>query len=243
MDLGGLSDMSSERGFTLVELLVAMAISIVVLIGILSLVDVTTRGSARVASRVEVNQRARVTLQRLVDELHSTCVSPNVLPVVAASNGYTSNDSNLIFLQQTGSEVSPTPNEHVVSLEGDTLKERVYPANAGGTAPNWTFAATPSSTTELATDVGPASVGSGSSTVPPFQYFAYQGAQLSTTPLPTPLSASDAARTVAVTISFSVSPRSNPANDQHAAVSVSDSVVLRLSPASEAATEVNPPCA
>ncbi len=235
--------MSNERGFTLVELLVGMAISVVVLIGILTLVDVTTRGSARVAARVEANQRARTTLQRLLDELHSTCVSPNVLPVVAASNGYTSDSNNLIFLQQTGSAVSPTPDEHVVSLEGDTLKERVYSANPGGTAPNWTFASTPSSTTTLMTDVGAAKFGTPPAAVPLFQYFAYQGAQLSTTPLPTPLSASDAARTVAATVSFSVSPRSNPARDQHAAVSVSDSVVLRLSPASEAATEVNPPCA
>ncbi len=234
--------MSNERGFTLVELLVGMAISVVVLIGILTLVEVTTRGSARVAARVEVDQRARTTLQRLLDELHSTCVSPNVLPVVAASNGYTSDSNNLIFLQQTGSAVSPTPDEHVVSLEGDTLKERTYPAT-GGTAPNWTFASTPSSTTTLMTDVGPAKLGTPPAAVPLFQYFAYQGAQLSTTPLPTPLSASDAARTVAATVSFSVSPRSNPARDQHAAVSVSDSVVLRLSPASEAATEVNPPCA
>jgi hypothetical protein len=191
---------------------------------------------------VAADQRARVALERLLDDLHSTCVSPNVLPVVAASNGYTSDENNLIFLQQTGSAVSPTPSEHVVSLANGTLTERVFPAT-GGTAPNWTFATTPSSTTELVTDVGPAEVGSGSSTVPLFQYYAYQGAQLSTTPLPTPLSASDAARTVAVTVSFSVSPRSNGARDQNAAVSVSDSVVLRLSPASEAATEVNPPCA
>ena len=234
--------MSSERGFTMVELLVAMAISVVVLMGILAIVDVTTRGSARVAARVEANQRARTTMERLVEGLHSTCVAPNVLPVVAASNGYTSSDNALIFLQQTGSAVSPTPTERVVSLEGDTLKERVYPAT-GGTAPSWTFASTPSSTTTLATDVASAKFGNPPSAVPLFQYFAYQGAQLSTTPLPTPLSASDAARTVAVTVSFSVAPSSNGANDPHAEATVSDSVVLRLSPASEAATEVNPPCA
>jgi hypothetical protein len=195
-----------------------------------------------VAARVETNQRARTTLERLLEQLHSTCVAPNVLPVVAASNGYTSDNDNLIFLQQTGSAVSPTPNQRVVSLEGDTLKERVYPS-IGGTAPNWTFGSSPSSTTTLATDVGSAKFGSPSTAVPLFQYFAYQGAQLSTTPLPTPLSASDAARTVAVTVSFSVSPSSNGANDPNAAATVSDSVVLRLSPASEAATEVNPPCA
>jgi type II secretory pathway pseudopilin PulG len=234
--------MRGERGFTMVELLVATAASIVVLFGILALVDVTTRGSARVAARVEANQRARVTLQRLLDQLHTTCVAPNVLPVVAASNGFTSDDNTLIFLRQTGSAVSPTPDQYVVELENGTLTQRVYPAT-GGTAPSWTFSATPQSTTQLATDVGPARVGGGSATVPLFQYFAYQGAQLSTTPLPTPLSASDAARTVAVTVSFSLAPASNPARDQNAAVSVSDSVVLRLSPASEAATEVNPPCA
>jgi hypothetical protein len=221
-----------------------MAASIVVLIGILTLLEVTTRSNARVATRVQADQLARTTLQRLLDELHSTCVAPNVLPVVASSNGYASDENNLIFLQQSGSSVSPTPDEHIVSLSGGTMTERVYPAT-GGTAPNWTFSGTPSSTTQLVTNVGPAQVGSSSQTVPLFQYFAYNGATLSTTPLPasTGLSATDAARTVAVTVSFSVSPSSNPANDQHASVSVSDSVVLRLSPASEAATEVNPPCA
>ena len=88
-----------------------------------------------------------------------------MLPVVAASNGYTSDANNLIFLQQTGSAVSPTPEEHIVSLANGTLTERVYPAT-GGTAPNWTFASTPESTTELATNVGPGLVGGESSTVP-----------------------------------------------------------------------------
>ena len=234
--------MRDERGFTLVELLVTMAISIIVLFAILSLVQVTTRGSARVATRVEANQKARVARQYLIDRLHSTCVAPNVLPVVAASNGYQSNGDTLIFLTQTGSAVSPTPVQRVVTLSNGTLTEQVYPAT-GGTAPGWTFATTPSSTRQLAAGIGPASTGNPPSTVPLFQYFAYQGAQLSATPLPTPLSASDAARTVAITISFSVSPGTNPARDDHAPVTVSDSVVMRLSPASEAATEVNPPCA
>jgi hypothetical protein len=224
----------------MVELLVGMALSIVVLIGILTLVDVTTRGSARIASRVDADQRARTTLERLLEELHSTCVAPNVLPVVAASNGFTSDDNNLIFLRQTGSAVSPTPDEHVVTLANGNLTERVYSAT-GGTAPSWVFNDPTPDVVTLMTGVGPAKV--GGSTVPLFQYFAYQGAQLSTTPLPTPLSPSDAARTVAVTVSFSVAPSSNGARDQNAEATVSDSVVLRLSPASEAATEVNPPCA
>jgi type II secretory pathway pseudopilin PulG len=243
MDLGGVPDMRGERGFTLVELLVSTAMGIVVLVAIFTLVDVTTRGNARVISRVAADQIARPVMQRLVDELHSTCVAPNVLPIIASGNGYQTGDNTVIFLEQTGSPVSPTPDEHVVTLSGGTLTERVYPAT-GGSAPTWTFSGTPSSTRQLVTGVSAASV--SGSTVPLFQYFAYAGAQLSPTPLPTPsgaLSAADAARTVAVTISFSVAPSSNGARDQSASVSVSDSVVMRLSPASEAATEVNPPCA
>jgi hypothetical protein len=219
-----------------------MAISIAMLCANLALVDMTTRGTARVAGRVEADQKARVVRQYLIDRLHSTCVAPNVLPVVATSNGYQSDGNTLIFLTQTGSAVSPTPDQRVVTLSNGALTERVYPAT-GGSAPSWTFASSPSSTRQLVAGVGPASTGSPPSSVPLFQYFAYQGVQLSPTPLSTPLSASDAARSVAVTVSFSVSPGSNAARDENAAVTVSDTVVMRLSPASEAATEVNPPCA
>jgi hypothetical protein len=161
--------------------------------------------------------------------------------VIASSNGYQSDGSTLIFLTQTGVAVSPIPDKHVVSLSGGTLTDRVY-AGTGGTAPDWTFASTPS-VRQLATGVGQAMIGDPPTPVPLFQYYAYQGAQLSATPLPTPLSDADAARTVAVAVSFSIAPGSNPARDDNAPATVTDKVVMRLSPASEAATEVNPPCA
>jgi hypothetical protein len=228
--------MSGERGFTMVEVLVALASAMVVMLGIFALVDTTTRGGARVASRVNANQRARPVLQNLVDELHSTCLGPNTVPVLAGSG-----DSSVSFLSHTGSAVSPTPDKHVVTLAGGTLTESVYPAT-GGSAPTWTFAASPSSTRQLLTGVGAASVGSPASSVPLFRYFAYQGAQLSATPLPTPLSAANAALAAEVTVSFSASPSSTPVSDSHASVSVSDSAIMRLSPAAEDANQANPPC-
>jgi prepilin-type N-terminal cleavage/methylation domain-containing protein len=229
--------MSDERGFTLVELLVAMSLAVVVMLGIFSLIEVTNRGSARVASRVNADQLARPVMQRLLDELHSTCVGPNTTPVLAGSG-----DSSLTFLEQTGSAVSPIPDKHVVSLAGGALSESVYAAT-GGTAPNWTFAASPASTRQLLTGVGAASSGSPPTSPPLFQYFAYSGGQLSTTPLPTPLSATDAVRTSQITVSFSVAPASTPVPDTHASVSVSDSVALRLAPPAEDTSQANPPCA
>ena len=78
----GACPMSSERGFTLVEMLVAISLSLVVMLGIFALVEVTNRGSTRIASRVEADQLARPVMQRLLDELHSTCVGPNTTPVL-----------------------------------------------------------------------------------------------------------------------------------------------------------------
>lgn len=229
--------MSSERGFTVVELMVAIVTGIVVIFATFALVDVATRNSARVAARIEADQRARPVLQHLVDELHSTCLGPTVTPVQAGST-----PASMTFLSQTGAAVNPIPDKHVVTLAGSTLSEAIYPAT-GGTTPNWTFATAPSSTRQLLTGVGPASSGSAPSNPPLFQYFSYQGSQLSSSPLPTPLSAADAAQTTSVVVAFSASPSSNPTGDPNASVSLSDAVTLRLSPAAEDASEVNPPCA
>ena len=78
--------------------------------------------------------------------------------------------------------------------------------------------------------------------MPAFQYFAYSGGQVSTTPLPTPLSLTDATRTVKVTVTFATNPNSAAPNDAKAPITLSDSTSLRLEPASEDASEVNLPC-
>ena len=214
----------------MVELMVAVATAMIVMFAVFGLIQVTLRSSATVTSRVDANQRARVVMQRLIDDLHSACVAPNTTPVLAGSTA-----TSVSFMSQTGSSVSVTPDKHVVSLSSGALSESIYPAT-GGAAPIWTFAGTPSTTRQLMTDV--------SATNPPlFRYYAYQSGQLSTTPLPTPLSAADAARAVHISVSFSVAPRTTPVPDPNASVTVSDSAILAFSPADEDTTQANPPCA
>jgi hypothetical protein len=209
-----------------------------VVLATFALVDVVMHNSSRVSARVHANQDARPVLQRLLDELHSTCLGPNVAPVLAGSTS-----SSASFLHQTGSSVSPTPDKQVVSLTGTTLSETIYPST-GGTAPNWTFSVTPSSTRELLTQVGAGAVGTPPATVPLFRYYADQSGQIAATPLPTPLSAADAARAVQVSVAFSYTPPSDsPIPDGRAAISISDSTYLRFSPFSEDVTKVNGPCA
>lgn len=229
-----MSGLRDQSGFTMAELLMSMAVSLVILTAILAMTSVATHNQDRIASRVAANQRARPALTNMLDRLHSACVAPGIAPIKAGSTS-----SSIQFLSQPGSAVSPTPSKYVVTLQGTALTEQRFAAT-GGAPPTWTFSAIPSSTRQLLTGVGPAKV--GGTTVPLFRYYAYNGGQVSTTPLPTPLSAGDAALTVQVNIAMAVSPGGGPVADANTPITLTDSATLRLEPASEDSAEVNLPC-
>jgi hypothetical protein len=230
--------MRSERAFTLIELVVGMFATIVILTAIMGLVRVSTTSQDRISERVTANQRMRPVMTNLINELHSACFAPNISPVQTGSTG-----SQMILLSKTGSAVSPTPDKRVVTLTGSVLSESIY-AVSGGQAPAYTFSATPSSTRELLTGVSAGAVGSPAAAVPMFRYYAYTGEAVSATPLPTPLSAADAARTAQVVLAFAAAPAGNiTGTEQQAAITITDSAVLRLEAAGETTGEVNLPCA
>lgn len=223
--------MSDERGFALVELLVAMLTATIVMLGIFQLMDISARESARVVRRVEADQTARPVLTRIIDEFHSACVSSSVPPILAGT------DNSITFVTQTGSAVNPNPDKHVITLSGKTLTETTYPY-VSGSAPSWTFSTTGSPRT-LLTNAGPATI--NGSTVPLFRYYEYSAGQLSSTPMSTnPL---DTANVAQVAVAFSVAPSSNPANDANADFTVADSALLRLGPAGEDTSAETVPCA
>jgi type II secretory pathway pseudopilin PulG len=229
--------MRDEGGFTLVELLVAIVAGIVVAGALMALVQISVRHQTFVADRVAANQRARPMMQNLMNTLHSACVAPSVAPLRSGSTG-----SEMSVISRRGSSVSPTPNLHVVSYSSNALTERIYPAS-GGTAPSWTFSGTPTSNRQLMDGVTQTSVGSPATQVPVFRYYAYENGVVSTTPLPTPLSAADAARAVAVTISLEVSPDGKTTGpDANAPIALSDTATFRLSPGAQETSEVSMPC-
>jgi hypothetical protein len=225
--------MSDERGFTLVELLVSMSAFIVVLGAILMMTTVATHNQDRIAKRVAANQRARPVMTRIIDNLHSACVAPRVAPVLAGSTG-----TSISFVSKSGSDVSPTPDRRQITLSGSppTLSESVYPAT-GGAPPSWTFSTTPSSSQQLLTDVEQAPG------VPVFRYYRFVGSQLSSTPLPTPLNATDAARTAHVSVTFTTAPSGGASSlDTKSPITISDSATMRLESASSNPAEENVPC-
>ena len=232
MPLTRLEPIRDESGVTLVELMVAITTGLVILSALTMVILTTLHGSVRVTARVHATQRARVALANLMEELHSACVTPEISPVKENSSG-----TALRFVHQTGSEVAPTPILSVVTLSGDTLSQSDYEPT-GGTAPNWTFSETPSSTRTLLTGVSP---------VPPsssiFSYYSYSGGTISTTPQTTPLSESEAALTVEIHAALAAAPENTPVADAGASASVQNSATLRLTPPSFNEGSPARPCA
>jgi hypothetical protein len=170
-------------------------------------------------------------VQRIMDELHSTCVSPGVAPILAGSTG-----EAITFIHGTGSAVSPTPVKRTIALSGGILTDTTYAAT-GGDAPDWTFSTTPSSTYRLLERVS--TIGS----TPIFSYFAYENGQISASPLTTPLSATDAARAVKVDVSLAVSPSDSATSDEVGTpVELTNSALVRFSPSNEDTDQAGLPC-
>jgi hypothetical protein len=227
--------MSDERGFTLVELLIGSMVSLVTLGAILAMVQVATGNQDRVSEHVIANQRGRPVMDRIVNRLHAACVSSGLAPVLAGSTA-----TSLILLSQSGSDVSPVPDKYVISLSGGVLSETAYPG-LSGEPEEWTFGSA-SSPVQLLDGVGTAQVGEPAEAVPLFRYYAYEGGHVASAPLPVPLSAENAVKTVQVNIAFEVAPSAASTANSSATVTLSDAATLRIEPASEDSSETNLPC-
>ena len=167
---------SEQSGFTLVELLVVLLISMVVVIALFTFQDVVLRQSTRVFAEVDATQRARNTVESIENQLHSACMAENVVPIRDGSTG-----TSLTFVSKFGSAASLTPVKHTIAWTGattQTLTDSSY-AVTGGSSPNWTFSSTPSSTRTLLDHVQ--QVGS----TPIFRYYKYGiAADASGSPVP-----------------------------------------------------------
>jgi type II secretory pathway pseudopilin PulG len=225
-------DLRDESGMTLVELLVATTAGVVVMGAISISLIVTMRQTDRVTSHVEANQRARITMTKVIDQLHSSCVAPQIAPVQEGSNG-----TSLTFWHQTGSAISPTPVKSTISLSGTTLLQSDYPVT-GGAAPEWIFATTPSSTAQLMTGISAISA-----SVPIFRYFSYAEGKVKATPLPVPLSKTTAGEAVQVNVAFKAAPlNAPPSGDTNGSTEIQNSALLRLTPPGYSSSASNRPC-
>jgi prepilin-type N-terminal cleavage/methylation domain-containing protein len=244
--LRGANLLRDERGFTLVELLVATLAGVVISAATGAIVVVSVHLSSNFSDRVDANSQGRVAMEKITQALNSSCVSASVPPVVS-SGSTLSDDKNLYFYSSLSDSPTINPNEVKISLTGGSLIMYTY-SYLSGSAPNWTFSSTPTTSFVLLPHAAQATI-NGTANQPVFQYYGYTPGTgtLSTTAYTattaTPLSAANAATTAMVTINFEALPSNgNTAPAPGRPSDITSSVVLRLTPASSAASASNAPC-
>jgi Tfp pilus assembly protein PilW len=220
--------MRDERGFSIAELLVSMGAALVVMTGVVTLTTTVIHSEARITNRVDAASRARPAMTRIVQELHSACVTSHIVPVRTGSTG-----TSITFFSKSGSGVGLAPELHRISLNGTTLMETTTPATPGSIAPNWDFSGSSSSRLLLTNVAAPGGV--------IFRYYDFvtgTGA-LNTTPLAVPLTDTTSARAAYVTVSFTSSPKPL---DPGSSLFLTTGVDLRLENAGQYPNQDNLPC-
>jgi len=166
-----------EHGFTLVELLVAMLCGMVVLGALFAILEVGLHQSSRLSDTSESTAAGRITMTKIVDELHSACLSSKFAPVGIGSEG------SKLILQNGYSETAELKPAVVrkdvieyqpVAEERGVLRDYTYFATEGPNANGeykYAATATPATGTIIGERVGAKKVGKES--IPFFQYYEY----------------------------------------------------------------------
>lgn len=154
-----------ERGVTLVELLVILSAGLVVFSALFTVLDTTMRQTSRVVSQTDATQQGRTALERIEQELQSSCVGGGAPPIQPTSDG-----SVLKFISGYGSAATVTPTWHEITYNGTpttpgTLVDDEY--SITGSADN------PVRSTLLSSRTLLGRVGQDGST-PIFKYYAYE---------------------------------------------------------------------
>jgi hypothetical protein len=224
--------LNDESGTTIVELLVGMAMGMIVLVGLTMVIITTLHGTARVDARVEATQNARLTVTKIMEELHSACIAPQVAPIREGST-----QTKLIFWHAAGGEghaVTPAPLKSEITWEGGALRQ-IDKAKTGVVDGEYVFEPVGEERTLISNVSAPPSGAI-------FAYYNYENGALSSNSLSTPLSKPSAGETILVKVTLVAEPASNPVRDASADATVADSATLRLTPPSFDESAAASPC-
>jgi prepilin-type N-terminal cleavage/methylation domain-containing protein len=219
---------SDERGFTLVEMLVAMSIGVVILLGAFMLLDRSFTSSAQIADRQEGLQRGRQAMEVITRQLRSqVCIGTSSYPVVSGT------DTSVTFYGSL-SESSTNVTKRTLTFSSTGAGSITETAVTGtGTYPALTFP-TPVATDTKTVLTNVKQVMDGATARPIFKYYRYKpGAPVGDLELlGTPLATANLGSVALIKVAFRAYAV-RPIADDNDAAQLEDDVYIRISDSSE----------
>lgn len=121
---------NDERGFTIMEMLVSMAVGSILLAGIFGALDYSVKADGKVQDRVDSTQRGRAAMELVTQQLRSQiCLGPGY-PAIPATP--TSDGNSITFYTDLGGD-TPKLQRRTITYSNGTLYETDY--NVTGTIP------------------------------------------------------------------------------------------------------------
>ena len=205
--LCSMSRLRSQAGFTLPELLVAMAIGMATVLAVYAILDTSIKQSNSIAGRVNATQRGRIAMDVITRQLRSqVCYSATVPALVSGTD-----DAVKFHVDLSDGSKAIEQREIVFNPTLGTLVESVWPGQGSPlTFPTQTV------NRQITDSVARAVTGSPPAPNRIFRYYAYNTATPPGVRRPSrcsrrPLSATDLARVAKIEISFkALPPRGKP---------------------------------
>jgi Tfp pilus assembly protein PilW len=220
-----LRSLTGSRGFSLMELIWAMALGMIVLLAAFTIIDRSVKTNQQVVDREDALQRGRNALELITRQLRSQVCLQTSTPSVPVVDGQDQTVTFYTYMRDPTATTGPAgyqnPEKHTIA----------YVAASGTTPSKLT------ETDQSITSLSPLTFGTASTktivsnvSLPSNTLFTYSQGNAAGgvgSALPTPLATADRAKVVQIDVNFKVMPTkiTNPANTQIA--SFSDSVFWR----------------
>jgi hypothetical protein len=245
-----------ERGFTLIETLVATLTGLIVTAALFAILEVSLQQTARLTDVAQASQLGRTTMTRVIDELHSACIAPEFKPVQEGSNS-----KELIFVNaySENAEITSAREDKIVWNEtAKTLTDYTRLSSSESVWPSFKFtAAYPTAGTLIGTGVTQ-SENSKKELLPIFTYYSYAESPSTSTssalttlnesePLTGTLTKEGSEEAASVAINFKTAPASGAGAGSakiqaESASEFSSQVTFAFSAPSSEATITDGPC-
>jgi hypothetical protein len=227
-----MSRLRQEAGMTLMELMTAISIGMVVLLGMFALLDGSVRMNTNVMSKTDAMQRGRIALDVLTQELRSQVCLPNLAGPAIVPDVTTAN--TVVFysdFSEGDGTVPPTKRKLSYDPATGNVTTAIYRVGDDNVEPeSGDFPDAPSQTLLRLENAGLQRDGA----VPFLRYYAYQWVEVegqtprpeATLELTPPIDANEARRIARIDVSVVANPLGN---DRTKGVDLTDQIMARHS--------------